>query len=161
MRLLRRIDDILAKFESFLLILSLSIMVLVSFLQIILRNFFSTGIIWGDVFLRHLVLWVAFLGASLATREERHINIDVLSQILSPAAKRWVKMTTNLFAATVSVFLTRAALVFILDEKQAGSTTFLNLPLWTVVSIIGFGFAVISFRFLLKALEGLSSAKEN
>jgi len=160
-RLLRRIDDILAKFESFLLILSLSIMVLVSFLQIILRNFFSTGIIWGDVFLRHLVLWVAFLGASLATREERHINIDVLSQILSPAAKRWVKMTTNLFAATVSVFLTRAALVFILDEKQAGSTTFLNLPLWTVVSIIGFGFAVISFRFLLKALEGLSSAKEN
>ena len=161
LRLLKRIDDILAKFETALLILAVSIMVLLSFLQIILRNFFSTGIIWGDTFLRHLVLWVAFLGASLATREERHINIDVLSRTISPAARRWVKMVTNLFAAVVSILLTRAAIVFILDEKEAGSTTFLSLPLWIVVIIIGFGFAVISFRFLLKALEGLSPAKEN
>jgi len=160
-RLLKRFDAILAKLETTVLILALSVMVGLSFLQIILRNFFSTGIIWGDTFLRHLVLWVAFLGASLATREERHINIDVLSRALSPAARRWVKIITNLFAATISVFLTRAAVVFILDEKAAGSTTFLNMPLWIVISIIGFGFAVISFRFFLKALEGLTPEKKN
>ena len=160
MDILKRIDGVLAKIETAILLLALTVMVVLSFVQVILRNFFSSGLIWGDTFLRHLVLWVTFLGASLATREERHINIDILSRTLSPRGKKWVRLVINLFAAIVSAFLTKAAFVFILGEKEYNSRTFLNLPLWLVVIIIGIGFGLITFRFLLKALDAAFTEPE-
>jgi TRAP-type C4-dicarboxylate transport system permease small subunit len=127
-------------------------MVVIAFLQVILRNFFSFSILWGDPLLRHLVLWIGFLGASLATREDRHINIDALYRILRPTWQPRVRFVTNLFSAFVSGFLVRAAFVFVRDEFSAQSTLFLGIPLGLFVSIILIGFIVITLRFLLKAL---------
>ena len=75
-----RLDSYLARIEEFLLILILSSMVIFSFLQVVFRNIFSEGIPWADIFLRHLVLWIAFIGAALTTRYEKHISIDILSR---------------------------------------------------------------------------------
>ena len=83
-KILQKIDRGLYLFENSLLILILSVMVFMAFLQVVLRNLFHSGILWGDIFLRHLVLWVGFIGASLATRSERHINIDILTRLMSP-----------------------------------------------------------------------------
>jgi TRAP-type C4-dicarboxylate transport system permease small subunit len=130
-----------------------------AFLQVILRNFFSYSILWGDIFLRHMVLWVGFLGASLATREKRHINVDVLSRVLSPAKKRWVYLITSLFSTLVCALLSKAAYVFVADERAAGTTIFLNVPLWLFMSIILVGFVSITFRFLLQSLEAVLPRK--
>lgn len=144
------VDKKLAQVEAGILILTLSIMILLAFLQVILRNFFSYSIIWGDPFLRHLVLWIGFLGASMATKENRHINIDALFRVLSPAWQRRAQVLTNLFSAFVSGLLVRAAFVFVRDEYTAGTPIFLEIPLWPFVSIILLGFMVVTFRFLLK-----------
>ena len=153
MDLILRLDRVLSRIESAALITVLAVMVLMAFLQVILRNFFSYSILWGDTFLRHMVLWVGFLGASLATREKKHINVDVLSRILSPEKRRWVNMVTALFSAFVCALLSKAAYVFVLDERSAGTELFLNLPLWIFMVIILIGFAIMTFRFLLQALD--------
>lgn len=146
-----RIDEILSRIEFAILVFTLGSMIFIAFLQVVLRNFFASGIIWGDTLLRHLVLWVGFLGASLATRENRHISIDALFRILRPEWKRRVYIITNLFSAIIGGLLVRAAYVFVRDECAAGTTLFLGIPLWLFVSAILIGFIVITFRFLLKA----------
>lgn len=158
MSLLLRLDRIFARIETAALILTLAAMVLMAFLQVILRNFFSYSILWADVFLRHLVLWVGFLGASLATREQKHINVDALSRLLSDRARRWVRLVTNLFSATVCAFLAKAAYVFVRDERAVGSTLFGDAPLWLFVVIVFIGFACMTFRFLLQALQSVLPA---
>ncbi|MGD0038444.1 MAG: TRAP transporter small permease subunit, partial [Bacteroidota bacterium] len=70
MKTLKTFDLALNKAEGALLILMLSIMVLVAFSQVMLRNVFHTGINGADVLLRHLVLWIGFLGAAIATSEK-------------------------------------------------------------------------------------------
>ena len=55
-------------------------MILLSSGQIVLRNFFDIGIIWIDPLLRVLVLWTALVGATVASRENKHIRIDLLSR---------------------------------------------------------------------------------
>ena len=159
MDLIRRIDRFLSRLESTTLILVLTAMVLMAFLQVILRNFFSYSILWGDTFLRHLVLWIAFLGASLATRDKKHINVDVLSRFLSPKTKRWFRLMTALFSAFICALLTKAAYVFVVDERTAGTTIFLNIPLWIFMSIILIGFISMTFRFLLQSLESVLAQK--
>ena len=37
---------------------------------------------WSEAFVRLLVLWLTFLGASLLTADNKHIKIDIFSTIL-------------------------------------------------------------------------------
>ena len=82
MKILEKINAWIEQTETALLVLVLGFMVVFAFLQVVLRNIFDEGILWGDILLRHLVLWVGFIGASLATREQKHINIDLFSRWL-------------------------------------------------------------------------------
>jgi len=73
-----RIDNFIARVEKFLVVFLLGAMILVAFLQIVLRNVFTTGFSWGDPFIRYLVVWVGFIGAALATKEGKHITIEIV-----------------------------------------------------------------------------------
>ncbi len=152
-KIIQKIDRGLYLFENSLLILILGVMVLMAFLQVVLRNLFHSGILWGDIFLRHLVLWVGFIGASLATRSERHINIDVLTRLLSKKIIPYIRIFVNLVAIAVGSVLVKAAFVFVRYEYEAKTILFTNIPAWYFELIIPVGFALISFRFLLKVLE--------
>ena len=110
MRLIKQLDEWLAKAESGFLVILLFLMVFLSFGQVILRNFLHSGLLWTDIFLRQLVLWVGFLGASLAVRERRHISVDVLPQFIPEKYRPFVDVLVNLLAGIITVFLTSGLL---------------------------------------------------
>jgi len=159
MKYINWFNSFLAKIETLFLIIILLTMILLAFLQVILRNFFSTSIFWGDTLLRHLVLWIAFIGASLATKENRHINIDVLSRSLSKSVKRITGSIVNLFASAVCFFLLRASITFLKYEQQSSSTLFKEIPVWIFQIIIAIGFGLMMLRFLIHALESIIGQK--
>jgi len=155
-KFLETIDSFIAKIETYILVFVLSVMVILAFLQVILRNLFSEGILWGDILLRHLVLWVGFLGASLATREKKHINIDLFTRFFKGKSKSLILSVTNLFAAVVCWFLTSAAWAFVMDEKAYNTILFNDIPAWYFQIIIPIGFLLMTFRFLVIFLEHIS-----
>jgi C4-dicarboxylate transporter DctQ subunit len=150
---LLKIDASLALLENFLIIVILGIMVLLSFLQVVLRNFFDTGLLWGDIFLRHLVLWVGFIGASLATRQDKHINIDIFNRIISKKFVPPVKFVVNLFSLIICIILAKASYQFMIMEKEAGTILFNNVHSWIIEIILPGGFSLIALRFVLKLSE--------
>src|SRR5262245_3554105 len=97
-------------------------MVLLSFAQVVMRNLWDTGLLWGVTFVRHLVLWVVVTGAAIATSEERHIGIDVFSKLLPPRVRYVAHIITNGFALYICYQLAGAAYTFFLEEKSAGGT---------------------------------------
>lgn len=153
MKFLNLIDDILAKIETALLIFLLSLMVIVGFAQVLLRNLFETGLPWADPMLRYTVLWLAFLGASLATRENRHINIDVLTRYLSPKLKKLISIITNIFALSVCLILLKSSIDFIKMEIEFPREIFLGIQNWILEMIIPIGFSLISLRFTINILK--------
>jgi len=152
-KIISGIDRGLLKIENFLIIVLLSVMVLFAFSQVILRNVLSTGILWADIFLRHLVLWVGFIGASLATRESKHINIDILTRFVSKSKQPYFKIFIDLISAGVCFVLAKAGYKFLSYEIEAGTTLFNNVPAWIFQLIIPVGFFLIGFRFLLNLIE--------
>ena len=144
-------DDTLGRVEKFLIAATLSIMILLAFLQIILRNVFSTGISWGDSLVRYLVLWVGFIGASLASKEEKHITIEVFSRWFSGHGNRYLKGIPHLVSAIICGLLTFAAWTFVKNEAQMGGTTFLEIPVWIPQIIIPITFALMTLRFGIHA----------
>ena len=118
MHILKQVDRILEKIEGHLIVLILSLMILLSFGQMLLRNFFDLGIIWGDTLLRQWVLWLGFLGASMAAKQNKHISIEVFSNFLSPYWKQIIKSFTQLAAGIISGFLAWSAWSFMIFEKE-------------------------------------------
>jgi C4-dicarboxylate transporter DctQ subunit len=151
-----QVDGVIDRVEQTLLVTFLGFMILIAFLQIILRNFFSTGLDWGDQLLRNLVLWIGFIGATLATREGKHINIDVVSRWLPSLGKNIVILITHLFSFFVCCGLTYAALKFIKNEVQMENMTFLNIPAWIPEMILPMTFGLMTFRFGLRSFKDLS-----
>ena len=76
--------------EEALLALLLTAMILLSASQVVLRNFFDSGLYWGDSAVRVVVLWVAMLGAMIASRRNEHIRIDIASRFVSPQFKPYM-----------------------------------------------------------------------
>ncbi|MFC2088734.1 TRAP transporter small permease [Calditrichota bacterium] len=153
LKFLEAINKWLAKFETAILVTVLSIMVVLAFLQVILRNLFDQGILWGDTFLRHLVLWVGFLGASLATREKKHINIDLLTRFFKGKIKISINAMVNLFAAVICWYLTSASWTFVMDERSYNTILFNDIPAWYFQIIIPAGFLLMTFRFFIFFIE--------
>ncbi|MFQ5482197.1 MAG: TRAP transporter small permease [Nitrospinaceae bacterium] len=152
--MIKQFDRGLANAEAALLILTLLTMVGLSFGQVILRNFFNEGLVWADILVRQLVLWVGFLGASLAVRKRKHLAIDILPHVVSARWKRILRIISDLAAGVISIFLALAALEFMQLEREAGSLLFQGVPTWWFLTILPYSLAVISLRFLFDALNG-------
>jgi TRAP-type C4-dicarboxylate transport system permease small subunit len=150
-----RVDEAIVRLEQTLIVTFLGFMILLAFLQIVLRNFFLTGLDWGDQLLRNLVLWIGFIGATLATKEGKHINIDIISRWLPSLEKNIVTLITHLFSFFVGCLLTYAALKFIKNEVQMKNMTFLNIPAWVPEMILPMTFGLMTFRFGLRSLKTL------
>ena len=157
-RFIRQIETILARIEALSVTLLLSLMILFSFSQVVLRNFFNEGILWADIFIRQLVLWVGFLGASLAVRESKHISIDFLPNILPKSWGHVIQFIVNLTTGIISAFLAWAAWRFVQFEMEGETTLFLDIPVWVFQVILPYSFAIISARFLLKSFQVLPSS---
>ena len=150
-----RIDEIVGRLEQILLGILLGTMIFVAFIQIVLRNVLSTGLAWGDALVRNLVLWTGFIGAAVATREGKHISIDVVSRWISPKRRIGIEIITNGFSLSVCALLTFAALKFVRNEIQMKSVLFLDVPSWASEIILPFTFGVMTFRFCLRFLKSI------
>ena len=162
MRILKGISSVLSWIERSAVIALLAVMVALAFLQVILRNVFSTGFLWADPMLRHAVLWIGFLGASLATQQEKHINIDLVTRFLSPRMTNIVRIVTNLFAGIVCALLANAGRTFVASEQSTGDILLtinaMEFPAWWFQLIIPIGFGLMAFRFLIKTIEHVIEA---
>lgn len=153
MRLLQAFDRTLARAETALLVLFLGAMILLAFAQVVLRNVFGTGLLWGDTLVRHLVLWSGFIGGALAAFEGRHIGIDALTKFLPARARDIAGTITHLFAAVVCYYLAEASWKFLMDEMEAGGEFILALPGWVAMVIIPLGYGLIMLHFVVKVAE--------
>lgn len=154
-KLLFKLDNFLAKTEGVCAVSILIVMLGFASLQVILRNFFHTGVEWGDVFVRHLVLWVGFFGATISSKKNQHIRIDALTKVIPPRFLPLVEIFVALFCIIVASLLTMAAYKFMSDERMASETLFLNVKTWVMISIMPIGFGIITFRHFIQLIEYL------
>jgi TRAP-type C4-dicarboxylate transport system permease small subunit len=137
----------LRNLEKWLLVLLITTLVAFALLQIVLRNFFSTALVWGDDLLRHGVLWLSILGASRATLEKRHIRIDLLPRILPPRFRFIADILCCFFSFLVCLVLFWTSLNFVQDERLLGDIAFAAIPYWYLELIFPVGFGLMALRF--------------
>ena len=120
------------RLEDGLLALLLLSMIGLAAAQIFMRNLFDYGFVWADPLLRIMVLWVGLMGALAASRENRHITIDLLNRFMNDKVRLIARIFTALFTAVVTAIIAYHSTLFVLLE-----------------SIIPIAFAIMSVRNLI------------
>ena len=147
--LIQRFISLVQKIEDYILIGLLLIMITMAVFQIFLRNFFDSGIVWGDSLVRVLVLWIGLVGAMVASRTDNHISIDILSRYLPSSIKPFTSLATHVFTAVVTGVMAWFSLEFVRMEMGDKMIAFAGVPAWVCESIIPIAFLVISIRYTL------------
>ena len=143
----------LAALTTGLLCLLLGAMIGLSCLQIVLRTFFNSGLLWVDPLLRYLVLWSGLIGALLATSRGSHIAIDLADYLISDSLKPLVQLLCSVFSALTAGALTWAAILFIREEFTFGGESLFSIPSWTWNTVFPAAFALICISYLIRSAD--------
>ncbi|PWV64417.1 TRAP transporter small permease [Plasticicumulans acidivorans] len=122
-----------------LMAFALAAMVLLVFGNVVLRYAFGTGLAAAEELSRLLFVWLVFLGALLALRENAHLGFDLLQARLSPAARRRCAVLAHLL------------MLYVLWLFAAGSWTQLRIGLDVRSPVLGYPLALLALAGLLCA----------
>jgi len=157
----KRVQITLHRLEDAILVGLLLLMIGMAVTQIFLRNLFETGIVWSDVMVRILVLWVGLIGAMVASRHDNHINIDILDRYMPERAKVYANFVIKLFTALICTIVAYYSLLFVQIEFADGGMAFAQVPTWLCEAIIPFAFTVIALRYFLLSFMNLKKIVES
>jgi len=148
---------LLHRVEDAALVFLVCVLLLVSFAQILLRNFFGLTLLWADPFVRHLVLWIGFLGALIATRQDKHVKIDALLHLFSPRLKKLAQIFCFFISTAVCTLLAWTASRFVADEREFATQAFNGFAAWKLQLVFPLVFAAMALRYARYGIESIVS----
>lgn len=152
---LEKIIIILYRIEDSILVSLLLIMILTAVTQIFLRNIFETGIVWGDILVRILVLWIGMAGAMIASRKGNHIRIDIITRFIPERFKNYLNSLIELFTCIICFTVAWHSIRFVSMEYHDATIAFASVPSWICTSIIPVSFIVIGIRYFILSFSSI------
>lgn len=132
--------------ENAINILMLIAIALLPLVEIVGRKLTGEGIPGSIDYVRHLTLWIGFLGAALAARQNRHLALAFVS-LLGGSLQRIAQGFASAVAAGASLSLAIASLQMVQADRASVSTVGV-FPQWVAEIVMPLGFAVVGLCFL-------------
>ncbi len=151
--MIERLTRALRFVESALLAGMLATMIGVAAFQVIARNLFESGLMWGDGLVRVLVLWVTLLGGMVASRYDEHIRMDLVARFASESWNRVLRRLTSAFTVVVCALFAWHSARFVWFDYQAGVLAFGAVPAWVCEAIMPFGAGVMALRYVMHTVK--------
>ena len=118
----------------------------------VLRFTLGVGIPGVGPFVQHLTLWVGFLGAALAAREDKLLALAT-AQFLPDRWRGAARVVSGTVAAGVTAMLAVAALELVLIEREGGLEIAAGVPVWVGQLVMPVALAVTALRLAWKSSE--------
>ena len=157
MKVLKFIDE---QFEKWFLIASLIVMVLVTFMQIVLR-WFNAATVWAEEFSRYVMLYQVWVGASYAVHEDAHIRITALIGKLSGGRRRGMDLVVLTLWLLFALWLTVEGCVLVGKIAAMGQvSSAMRIPMTIPYASVPIGGALMTIRLVQKMVERLRNPQE-
>ncbi len=122
---------------------ALTLMMLLPLSEMVSRQFRLPGVPGSTVFVQHLTLWIAFIGAVLAASSDRLLALS--ANTFLPA--RWrapVRVFVSAVGAATAACLACASARFIWAELLDGGQLVSGIPRWIVQAVMPAGFFAVA-----------------
>jgi C4-dicarboxylate transporter, DctQ subunit len=149
MNFLDQLDQVSNRLEKAFLAGAIIISSLLLFVNVVMRYVFLLPIYWAEEFVRYLMVWLIFIGASQVTRWGGHVAVDIVPRVLSKRGNIILAFAVNLICIFFCIVLAYLSLKQMLRVKGAGQISpALEIPMWIAYLSIPAGTILMLIRFL-------------
>ncbi len=133
------------KIIQFLMAVSIAVMAVMIFTNVVMRYAFNSGILVSEELSRYFFVWLTFLGAISAYIKNTHIKVETFFDKMPPRMKFFVYIFNNLVVLACCVMLTigcwRLAMLEMINrlpisDIPVGVLFFAGVPAGVCISII-------------------------
>jgi C4-dicarboxylate transporter, DctQ subunit len=133
--------------EEWLLALILASMTILTFVQVILRYVFNTGLIWALEATLYMFGWLVLLGISYGIRTHSHIGVDLLAKSLPPGPRRILGLVITGLALLYSGLMLYGSYGYIYRMMRLGvEAEDIPVARWILGLCLPIGFALLALR---------------
>lgn len=139
------------------LIVLLVAMACIIFANVVLRYSTGDSIIWAEEVARHMMIWVAFLGAGLALRFGGHVAIENLHRAVSTRSARVLRAIVVVGLSLFFIFMTIASSDYVWRTRfQSTAATDIPISFIYAAMPVGFVLMLVHLMFIARGyiLEG-------
>ena len=147
----RVVDRVVLGAEKSFLVVALLLMPLLVFVVAVDRwfDFINLGWFWATKLALFLMIWVGFIGASVATKERRHLTIDIAGRVLSPRGARVANFFTQLLASGMCFAIAAYSWDLVQESREFGDREgVLPIPTWIIQLIMPVSLCIMGARFI-------------
>ncbi|MFA6808191.1 MAG: TRAP transporter small permease [Eubacteriales bacterium] len=149
---LSNIDEILAS-------IFLAIVLILTFMNVVLRYAFGFIINWGEEVAIISFIWCVYIGMSVCYRYDRHIAIDVVFNLFPKRVQKVIDICIDVLVLIVNV--TIAYLGIVLSMNVGSKVSFiLRIPYYFIDGSIVVGFVLMSFYGVNKIIAKFKKVDE-
>jgi TRAP-type C4-dicarboxylate transport system permease small subunit len=156
--------DVLTAFGGGLASLSLILIFIFIFSEIISRNLLGASLAFSWDFAAYMMGACFMLGAGSALKGGSHVRVTAITEILSPRAGRLLDLGACVAGFIISAYFAYAlsSMGWLSYARNSASSSVMRTPLWLPQALLAFGAIILSVQMIAQFLrllrgEALSS----
>lgn len=123
------------------------------------RYFFGEAMAWNTEVGAFALIFITFLGGPLLAKNDGHISVDILPNLLGKRGSRKILIFAASVAFLVSLLLGWYGILTTVEAFQSKQmlVSMLRTPKYVLLSVVTGGFILIAVGFFLSVLKHLNS----
>ena len=127
----------------------LGLMVLIVFVNVVLRKFFHSGIDFTEEGLRYLFVWMSYLGIVAAFKTDSHIRMTMITDRLSERARTILAFVMN-FAILYALYFCFDGGIAYIETNFGTYGELIKIPFWIIIFSVVFACICMAVMTLIE-----------
>ena len=115
------LDKIMGKVEKTVMFVSISIMLIVTMIEVLDAKILHANLMWTTEINRIMLVWCIFSGASVAAGTRSHLGVEFFVSKMPKKVAKWVRLFTDLICVAVCIFVIISGIDLAVTQFQLGS----------------------------------------
>ena len=146
--MLKRLDRALGRLEEAFIATLLASASVILFINVVLRYVFNTGVVWAEELVRYEIIWLVFIGGSVAARKGIHIGVEAVLHVLPARLAQALRITVYALCILFCAVLVWYGAELIAQTRMFGQkTSAMQAPFWVIQLAIPVGAGLMGLRF--------------
>ncbi len=134
--------------EELLCILCTAVMTVLVFANVVSRYVLHSSLSFSDEITTYLFILLSMMGTAIATKRRAHLGLSILTDAVSPKARKALTVTGFAIATLFSAALLYYGILMVINQyRLAMVTPAMQWPEWIYGTFIPFGAFFITVRF--------------
>ena len=113
---MKKIENALWQFVDWVLFLSMIIMVIVTFANVVGRYVFNHSIAAADEIARMAFVWLTYIGSIVAMKESSHIRVYIVGNMVPHAVRKLFDIVANLLMDAIMILTIRVTMNLVMEN---------------------------------------------